>query len=76
MALVCYRDGFVLVGSVSGQRYWSSLLDLEGCVISCGAWTPNDDKVSPGVKVVSINSGKIRFVCLSFCLTLYDPGGL
>ena len=52
MALICYCDGFVLVGSVTGQRYWSSLLDLEGCVISYGAWTPNDDKV-----VYQINLG-------------------
>lgn len=45
MALICYRDGFVLVGSVAGQRYWSSMLNLEGCMITCGLWTPDDEKV-------------------------------
>ena len=45
MALICYRDGFVLVGSVAGQRYWSSMLNLDGCLITCGVWAPDDDKV-------------------------------
>lgn len=45
MALICYMDGFVLVGSVSGQRYWSSMLNLNDCSITCGVWTPNDQKV-------------------------------
>lgn len=45
MALICYMDGFVLVGSVSGQRYWSSMLNLENCTISCGIWTPDDQQV-------------------------------
>lgn len=44
MALICYQDGFVLVGSVGGQRYWSSMLNLD-CTINCGIWTPNDKLV-------------------------------
>ncbi|XP_042896418.1 tubby-related protein 4 isoform X2 [Parasteatoda tepidariorum] len=47
MALICYRDGFVLVGSVSGQRYWSSMLNLDHS-ISCGIWTPDDQNVMFG----------------------------
>ncbi|XP_077976922.1 tubby-related protein 4-like [Glandiceps talaboti] len=44
MALICYKDGFVLVGSVAGQRYWSSMLNLESKLL-CGAWTPDDKQV-------------------------------
>ncbi|KAG8189031.1 hypothetical protein JTE90_025471 [Oedothorax gibbosus] len=47
MALICYRDGFVLVGSVSGQRYWSSMLNLDHS-INCGIWTPDDQNVMFG----------------------------
>ncbi|TNN46544.1 Tubby-related protein 4 [Liparis tanakae] len=43
-ALISYRDGFVLVGSVSGQRHWSSEINLES-QISCGIWTPDDQQV-------------------------------
>ncbi|XP_015603782.1 tubby-related protein 4 [Cephus cinctus] len=44
MALICYRDGFVLVGSVAGQRYWSSMLN-DQATITCGIWTPDDQQV-------------------------------
>ncbi|XP_064628378.1 tubby-related protein 4-like [Lineus longissimus] len=44
MALICYQDGFVLVGSVAGQRYWSTMLNLENATITCGIWAPNDQK--------------------------------
>ncbi|XP_030850649.1 tubby-related protein 4 isoform X3 [Strongylocentrotus purpuratus] len=47
MALICYKDGFVLVGSVTGQRYWSSLLDLDAKLL-CGAWAPDDKQVLLG----------------------------
>ncbi len=33
-----------MVGSVAGQRYWSSMLNLES-TITCGIWTPMDDQV-------------------------------
>ncbi|PKU36658.1 tubby-related protein 4 [Limosa lapponica baueri] len=42
-ALISYRDGFVLVGSVSGQRHWSSEINLES-QITCGIWTPDDQQ--------------------------------
>ncbi|XP_057660547.1 tubby-related protein 4 [Diorhabda carinulata] len=44
MALICYQDGYVLVGSVAGQRYWSSMLNLDS-TITCGIWTPDDQQV-------------------------------
>ncbi|XP_066252938.1 tubby-related protein 4 isoform X1 [Euwallacea similis] len=53
MALICYKDGFVLVGSVAGQRYWSSMLNLAS-TITCGIWTPDDQQVYFGT-----NSGQI-----------------
>ena len=42
MAVICYQDGFVLVGSVTGQRFWSHLYDLTACSIMTVTWTPND----------------------------------
>lgn len=34
----------MLVGSVAGQRYWSSMLNLES-TITCGIWTADDQQV-------------------------------
>ena len=34
----------MLVGSVAGQRYWSSMLNHKA-VITCGIWTPDDQQV-------------------------------
>ncbi|CAG5121578.1 unnamed protein product [Candidula unifasciata] len=48
MALICYKDGFILVGSVAGQRYWSSMLNLENTSITCGLWSPDDQQVMFG----------------------------
>ncbi|KAL8575279.1 hypothetical protein ACOMHN_001824 [Nucella lapillus] len=48
MALICYRDGFVLVGSVAGQRYWSSMLNLDTTSITCGIWSADDQEVMSG----------------------------
>jgi len=42
MAVICYQDGFVLVGSVTGQRFWSHLYDLPTYSITTATWTPND----------------------------------
>lgn len=53
-ALIAYRDGFVLVGSVSGQRHWSSEINLES-QITCGIWTPDDQQVH----VIGLNLHKL-----------------
>lgn len=59
LALICYQDGFVLVGSVSGQRYWSSMLHLDS-LITCGIWTPDDQQVLLGT-----SSGQILVIDVS-----------
>ena len=38
----------MLVGSVGGQRYWSSTLNLDSCDVTCGVWAPDDQKVVGG----------------------------
>lgn len=53
-ALIAYRDGFVLVGSVSGQRHWSSEINLES-QITCGIWTPDDQQVH-AVPLLSVST--------------------
>lgn len=53
-ALIAYRDGFVLVGSVSGQRHWSSEINLES-QITCGIWTPDDQQVHAVPLCVSLS---------------------
>lgn len=34
-----------MVGSVAGQRYWSSMLN-DKATITCGIWTPDDQQVN------------------------------
>ena len=53
------QDGFVLVGSVAGQRYWSTLLppsDIDGDTgsVTSGAWTPDDQHVYLGTSNGSV----------------------
>lgn len=65
MALICYQDGFVLVGSVAGQRYWSSMLNLES-TITCGIWTPDDQQVYFGTtqgQIIVVNTIAKVFIC-------------
>ncbi|KAK5649822.1 hypothetical protein RI129_000851 [Pyrocoelia pectoralis] len=69
MALICYQDGFVLVGSVAGQRYWSSMLNLEA-TITCGIWTPDDQQVYFGttsgqIIVMDVHGAMVSQVQLS-----------
>ncbi|XP_060839341.1 tubby-related protein 4 [Rhopalosiphum padi] len=69
LALICYQDGFVLVGSVTGHRYWSSMLHPEGTV-TCGAWSPDDQQVYFGtsrgqMKVLDIHGAPVSQVNLS-----------
>lgn len=63
MALITYQDGFVLVGSVAGQRYWSSMLNLEA-TITCGIWTPDDQQVYFGTSSGEIigNSSSLSLI--------------
>ncbi len=41
MTVICYEDGFVLVGSVTGQRYWSNVLNIPQAKISAVTWMPD-----------------------------------
>ena len=65
MALIAYKDGFVLVGSVQGQRYWSSQLNLQphGSSITCGAWTADDKTVS----VFTLDHLFLAILCCFHC---------
>lgn len=51
----------MLVGSVTGQRYWSNTLPLDGAVITCSCWSPDDQRVllatSNGVVLALTASG-------------------
>lgn len=74
MALICYQDGFVLVGSVAGQRYWSSMLSLD-CTITCGIWTPDDQQVYFGTSnghlvVMDVHGAMVAQVDLSTPLAI------
>ncbi|KAG5672947.1 hypothetical protein PVAND_003034 [Polypedilum vanderplanki] len=69
MALITYQDGFVLVGSVAGQRYWSSMLNLDA-TITCGLWTPDDQQVYFGttqgqIIVMDVHGAMVSQVQLS-----------
>lgn len=44
MTIICYEDGFVLAGSVTGQRYWSTMLNLPQAKISAVTWMPDVSK--------------------------------
>ncbi|KAK0084586.1 hypothetical protein PV325_006755 [Microctonus aethiopoides] len=73
MALICYRDGFVLVGSVAGQRYWSSMLN-DQATITCGIWTPDDQQVYFGTTagqliVMDVHGAMVSEVQLSAGVT-------
>ena len=75
MALIVYLDGFVLVGSVSGQRYWSSMLNLNEFTITCGVWTPNDQHVLFGtsnghILVISVHGTFVTQVAVQECVEI------
>ncbi|CAF1073647.1 unnamed protein product [Didymodactylos carnosus] len=48
MMVICYIDGFVLVGSVTGQRYWSAVVNTAQSTIMAVTWTPDDTHVLLG----------------------------
>lgn len=63
MAVIAYQDGFVLVGSVAGQRYWSTVLNQES-IITTGTWTPDDQQVylgtsSGSIVVLDVHNGAV-----------------
>lgn len=41
MTVICYEDGFILGGSVTGQRYWSTILNNPQTKVSAVAWLPD-----------------------------------
>jgi tubby-related protein 4 len=41
MSVICYEDGFILAGSVTGQRYWSTVLNNIQIKISAVTWLPD-----------------------------------
>ncbi|UYV71480.1 TULP4 [Cordylochernes scorpioides] len=68
MAVICYQDGFVLVGSAGGQRYWSSMLDVDA-TITCGIWSPTDQEVLFGtsngqIVVIDVNGFRVAEVTI------------
>ncbi|CAF4521749.1 unnamed protein product [Rotaria sp. Silwood1] len=48
MTIICYEDGFILAGSVTGQRYWSTVLNIPQAKISAVTWLPDVSHVILG----------------------------
>ncbi|XP_023327831.1 tubby-related protein 4 [Eurytemora carolleeae] len=76
MALICYQDGFVLVGSVAGQRYWSTTLP-QNATATCGIWTPEDNQVYIGtvqgdIMVMDLHGNPVTRVELSTDLSILN----
>jgi hypothetical protein len=72
MTVICYEDGFVLVGSVTGQRYWSTVVNTPQAKISAVTWMPD---VSQYEKEKEDFEGILRFVLFSVILGT-TAGGL
>ncbi|CAF0999897.1 unnamed protein product [Rotaria sordida] len=48
MTIICYEDGFILAGSVTGQRYWSTVLNIPQAKVSAVTWMPDVSHVILG----------------------------
>ncbi|CAF1067803.1 unnamed protein product [Adineta ricciae] len=48
MTVICYEDDFILAGSVTGQRYWSTVLNVPHAKISAVTWMPDVSHVILG----------------------------
>ncbi|CAF2517964.1 unnamed protein product [Rotaria sp. Silwood2] len=48
MTIICYEDGFILAGSVTGQRYWSTVLNISQAKVSAVTWMPDVSHVILG----------------------------
>ena len=48
-----------MVGSVAGQRYWSTILP-NSAVATCGIWTPDDNQV---VKSIYLSNYLVVATC-------------
>ena len=70
------QDGFVLVGSVAGQRYWSTMLAPDAS-LTTGAWTPDDQQVyvataQGGLIVMDLHGNIVNKVTLTADMPIRD----
>lgn len=58
MTVICYEDGFILAGSVTGQRYWSTVLNNLQTKVSAVAWLPD---MSQSVKMLFFSIVSLQY---------------